>query len=550
MQVYQQRTGVDQDKLKWLTHQLFQVMSLDCIGDALSHVKSVKDDLLVGRVPNPEQVKNIMEVTVAVERWEAWTKDNEESTGTKVPEVAKVYAIKQAMPAELQHDMQRLSSQIQTYKQARAYIMDQVLTRRDPWFGDEKKTKSGGPVPMDLDALHMSQKSGEHVDAMGSGEQPSNAVGDEQSSDTAELNGLRKGGFPGKCHHCGQFGHKISEKDEEVAKTGGKGKGKNSWEYSAEKGNTHSWSPWWQGEHPGKGWNQKGGHSCTSGKSSGKGSDSKGGKRGKGSKGMYWLDTVPENEWDWNGGSSTSPAMFNFEASKLPGPPGSPLRNRFQELVSDDESEDETHLQQQLPSCCPTTTHGEFGLGNKKNILKVIPGVDVPMTPMRSSLNPLIAEPVDMDIHPLVSDRWCRTDTKSGWRKITTVMDSGASDSCAPPSLAPEVEIRESVGSRTGQKYNAASGKSLSNLGEKCLHMVTEEGKHTRRTWQIADISRPLSSVRQICKKGNKVIFGMYGGVIQNLETGDETHFGVEDNIYTMSLWIPPSHEGVFHRQG
>ena len=50
-------------------------------------------------------------------------------------------------------------------------------------------------------------------------------------------------------------------------------------------------------------------------------------------------------------------------------------------------------------------------------------------------------------------------------------------------------------------EYNAASGKSLSNLGEKCLHMVTEEGKHTRGTWQIADISRPLSSVRQICKK-------------------------------------------------
>ena len=46
IQVYQQKTGVDQDKLKWLTHQLVQVMSLNCLGDALSHVKSVKDDLL------------------------------------------------------------------------------------------------------------------------------------------------------------------------------------------------------------------------------------------------------------------------------------------------------------------------------------------------------------------------------------------------------------------------------------------------------------------------------------------------------------------------
>ena len=47
---------------------------------------------------------------------------------------------------------------------------------------------------MDLDALQMSQKIGEHVDAVDSGEQPSN----EQSG---ELNALRKGGFPGKCHH-------------------------------------------------------------------------------------------------------------------------------------------------------------------------------------------------------------------------------------------------------------------------------------------------------------------------------------------------------------
>ena len=197
-----------------------------------------------------------MEVTVAVETWEAWTKEYEESTGTKVPEVAKVYAIKQAMLAELQHEMQRLSSQIQKYRQARAYFMDQVLTRRDLWFGDEKKTKSGVPVPMDLDALQMSQINGEHVDAMGSTLQHSNVVGDEQCDDTAELNALRKGGFPGKCHYCSQFGHKISEcrkKDEEVAKKGGKGKGENSWEYSAEKGNTYSWSPWWHGESPGKG---------------------------------------------------------------------------------------------------------------------------------------------------------------------------------------------------------------------------------------------------------------------------------------------------------
>ena len=50
---------------------------------------------------------------------------------------------------------------------------------------------------MDLDALQMSQKSGELFDSMDSGEQPSNVVGDEQFGDTAELNALRKEAFLG-----------------------------------------------------------------------------------------------------------------------------------------------------------------------------------------------------------------------------------------------------------------------------------------------------------------------------------------------------------------
>ena len=64
------------------------------------------------------------------------------------------------------------------------------------------------------------------------------------------------------------------------------------------------------------------------------------------------------------------------------------------------------------------------------------------------------------------------------------------------------------------RRRGAASGKSLANLGEKCLHRVTEEGMRTSGTSQFADISRPLSSVRRICKSGNRVIFGMYGGVV------------------------------------
>ena len=56
----------------------------------------------------------------------------------------------------------------------------------------------------------------------------------------------------------------------------------------------------------------------------------------------------------------------------------------------------------------------------------------------------------------------------------------------------------------------------------------------------MVEVMRPLNSVRQVCKQGNRVIFEYNGGWIQNLQTGNCTAFGVEDNIYTMDLWLPP----------
>ena len=102
-----------------------------------------------------------------------------------------------------------------------------------------------------------------------------------------------------------------------------------------------------------------------------------------------------------------------------------------------------------------------------------------------------------------------------------------------------------SMGSRRGQHYTAAGGKRIANEGEKHLAMVTNDGAEVATTWQTVDINRPLSSVRQICLQGNRVVFGATGGVILNLETGHETPFGVEDNVYVLDLWLKP-----FARQG
>ena len=95
----------------------------------------------------------------------------------------------------------------------------------------------------------------------------------------------------------------------------------------------------------------------------------------------------------------------------------------------------------------------------------------------------------------------------------------------------------------------------MENQGEKAVAMTTKEGVETSATWQMVDVNRPLSSVRRMCKQGNRVIFGLYGGVVQNIETGAEIPFQVEDEIYTMELWVPPAPAGTpnaapFPRQG
>ena len=72
--------------------------------------------------------------------------------------------------------------------------------------------------------------------------------------------------------------------------------------------------------------------------------------------------------------------------------------------------------------------------------------------------------------------------------------------------------------------YSAAGGKKIANEGEKDITMVTGTNEIVQTNWQTVDITRPLSSVRQICLQGNRVLFGAQGGVIYNIESATEPH--------------------------
>ena len=97
------------------------------------------------------------------------------------------------------------------------------------------------------------------------------------------------------------------------------------------------------------------------------------------------------------------------------------------------------------------------------------------------------------------------------WLRLETVLDFGAAESVAPPSVAPWVKVEESDGSRMSQIYLSASADRLPNMGVKNLEVTTSDGQAATATYQVADVTRALCAVSCIKDKGNTVTFQAEG---------------------------------------
>ena len=140
------------------------------------------------------------------------------------------------------------------------------------------------------------------------------------------------------------------------------------------------------------------------------------------------------------------------------------------------------------------------------------------------------------------------------WQWIEGVVDSGAVDSVAHPSMCPQYPGKQSEASKAGEGYTSASGDFLPNLGEQTLPVQTADGRDTCISYQLADVSKPLNSVSEICDSGGPdgqlVLFSKWGGTILNLDNWKKTPFERKGGIYTMGMWVrPPNDASVFTRQ-
>ena len=146
------------------------------------------------------------------------------------------------------------------------------------------------------------------------------------------------------------------------------------------------------------------------------------------------------------------------------------------------------------------------------------------------------------DLHKGLSDQifgmdW-RSEHEGNWLRVDAVIDSGAAKPVAPSHMAPSHQIEPSPGSKAGNKFSAANGAPLPNLGQQLLSMYTDGGMETSVLFQLCDVTRPLLSVSAICDYCNRVVFGRGGGIIYNLDTGLEIPFARQGGIYSIGLWV------------
>ena len=120
----------------------------------------------------------------------------------------------------------------------------------------------------------------------------------------------------------------------------------------------------------------------------------------------------------------------------------------------------------------------------------------------------------------------------SGWRSVSTIMDSGSAEMCvAPDDIAKSIPSVETEASRQGQTYHTSdAGVIKNNVGKDSDDVFRDGVTSIARGYQKTDSTRPFNSVSRVCDQGNNVLFTQTRGWIINHETCRKTWFPREHN--------------------
>ena len=128
---------------------------------------------------------------------------------------------------------------------------------------------------------------------------------------------------------------------------------------------------------------------------------------------------------------------------------------------------------------------------------------------------------------------------------IEVTLDSGACRHVMPADSAPGYPIRDSPGSRRGQNFVVGNGQKVPNEGQMCLNLEAHVGDSkdqlVQSTFQVADLTRPLMSVSQVCESGHKCVFEKDQASIITAQGETLVKFEMRGGLYvaTMRLKAP-----------
>ena len=140
------------------------------------------------------------------------------------------------------------------------------------------------------------------------------------------------------------------------------------------------------------------------------------------------------------------------------------------------------------------------------------------------------------------------TGSKSGkWEVLSAIVDSGASITAVSPKTGKAYKVQEGEACKKGIEYATAGGDTLPNLGEKHMAVLTKEGTVRGFSSQVADVSEPLESVRQLLGAKHCVLFGLGPNesehLIINKVTGEVNVMRDDGTNYLHDMIIIPPDE-------
>ena len=236
-------------------------------------------------------------------------------------------------------------------------------------------------------------------------------------------------------------------------------------------------------------------------------------------------------------------------------------RTRFEAL---EEAEDDDRGDQEVENIEPTAVDGDPRAGKHgPGKMPRMPKVPRKKENNKKSLSPLMrndgqcqeggAQAPDSRALYALKPKY------QGFKPVQVVVDSAAVDCVMSKTTVnelrsdPEAPLKQGAAAKAGVSYVAADGGEIPNEGEQPVDMLTREGHECDMTWQVADIQKPLLSVRALTKTGHQVNFRQNDGEIINKATGRKIHFIRRGDLYVVTMWMKAREGGGepgFHRQG